>query len=78
METILTSSRTREVLFLLLAGVVALAASACARVYPVASLPVVSLTDAAFLPTVEASMSGRTTEATLRNILSSVRLPDAR
>ena len=30
------------------------------------------------LPTVEASMSGRTTEATLRNILSTVRLPEAR
>ncbi|HET7690325.1 MAG TPA: MoxR family ATPase [Nocardioidaceae bacterium] len=30
------------------------------------------------LPTVEASMSGRTTEATLRNILGSVRLPDVR
>jgi len=30
------------------------------------------------LPTVEASMSGRTTEATLRNILASVRLPEPR
>jgi MoxR-like ATPase len=30
------------------------------------------------LPTVEASMSGRTTEATLRNILLSVRLPESR
>ncbi len=30
------------------------------------------------LPTVEASMSGRTTEATLRNILAGVRLPESR
>ncbi len=30
------------------------------------------------LPTVEASMSGRTTDATLRNILSAVRLPESR
>jgi MoxR-like ATPase len=30
------------------------------------------------LPTVEASMSGRTTEATLRQILTTVRLPDSR
>jgi len=57
METIRTSSPTREVLLFLLAGVVALGASACARVYPVASLPTVSLTDASFVPTVEAYTS---------------------
>ena len=54
MELARTVSRTWAVLCVLLVGV---GVTACARVYPVAALPSVAVTDASFVPTVEAYTS---------------------
>jgi cardiolipin synthase len=54
MELARTVSRTWAVLCVLLVGV---GVTACARVYPVVALPPVAVTDASFVPTVEAYTS---------------------